>query len=418
MGGWSEQRIEPRVVYRAPVRVVPAGQTQQTVGRALNVSLRGILVDTPSPYPVGTPIVCQLTFPDGTRTLRGRVVRVQPLSPSSTGIGIVFVDLSSHELASLRLLVEGNHGEEQELSMRVDGSTWLFRGTALLSEDGYQLRVPMPFLRLNAAVELASSPGAPVITRALVQGVRLEPIGADGIPRLRIAVRMAGTAGTEEETDVLAGPTPAPQLLVANDNLPEITHVTSARRGALAASGDGPRPSRRPLFLATLALLALAGAIVFLKVPASLISLLASRSPAISAAAPPSPTVVPPAASQPEIVPVPLPGPPVPGESPRFVATSDQLLADVGLRGTLTGGKQYALSAPPGLAINLPHARALAPSGKYKSTIKGFREVWVQPLRNGGTHLRFLFAAPYPSQPRVDLTPEFARVAIPRPLGR
>jgi Tfp pilus assembly protein PilZ len=407
------------VVYRAPVKVVPAGQTQQTIGRALNVSLRGILVDTPSPYPVGTPIVCQLTFPDGTRTLRGRVVRVQPLSPSSTGIGIVFVDLSSHELASLRALVEGNHGEEQELSMRVDGSTWLFRGTAVLSENGYQLQVPMPFLRLNAAVELASSPGAPVITRALVQGVRLEPMGADGIPRLRIAVRMAGTAGTEEETDVPAGPTPAPQLLVANDNLPEITHVTAARRGILAAQAASSlalAPSRRPLFLATLALLALAGAIVVLKVPASLYNLITSRSLAISAAAPPTATVVPPAASQPEIVPVSgsMPGPPVAGEGPRFVATSDQLLADVGLRGTLTGGKQYALSAPPGLAINLPHARALAPPGKYKSTIKGFREVWVQPLRNGGTHLRFLFAAPYPSQPRVDLTPELARVAIPR----
>ncbi|MEA2699966.1 MAG: hypothetical protein QOI66_4237, partial [Myxococcales bacterium] len=93
MGGWSEQRLEPRVDYRAPVKVMSAGETRHTVAQSLNLSPRGILVDTPAPYPVGTEIICDVSLPAGSKTLRGRVVRVQPLSPSSNGVAIVFVDL-------------------------------------------------------------------------------------------------------------------------------------------------------------------------------------------------------------------------------------------------------------------------------------------------------------------------------------
>jgi hypothetical protein len=93
----------------------------------------------------------------------------------------------------------------------------------------------------------------------------------------------------------------------------------------------------------------------------------------------------------------------------------DRQRATINIRGSLQNERHYALVSPPGLAVNLPHARALAPLGRYRTAVRGFREVWINPLRGGGIHLRFLFTAPYPKDPQVDLAPGSVTVALPSP---
>jgi Tfp pilus assembly protein PilZ len=436
-----------------------AGETRQTVAQSLNLSPRGILVDTPAPYPVGTEIVCDVSLPTGSKTLRGRVVRVQPLSPSSTGVAIVFVDLSPGDLSALRKLVEGQAGTEweeqepdhgQQLAVRVSGTTWLFRGNALLKEDGYYLNVPLPFLRLDSAIELAASPSAPVITRALVKGITLEPLGSDGVPRLRIAVRIAGNAsvpleeagalveedGVEEAgvaDPVFAHPssTPGPQFLISEETSHEPTEVTANRQGARGELADRRRDLKARGLLTLLAglLLAAAGAAVALSTPAGWLrtrntpATATSPTPATpSTAAVILPTDAPRATAAPigaqaatagpQIVPVTVEGQ---AEKPRFEALPDRLRATIAIRGPLQNERHYPLVSPPGLAVNLPHAHALAPFGRYRTAMRGFREVWINPLHGGGIHLRFLFSAPYPKDPQVDLAPGSVAVSLPAP---
>ncbi|HXI59950.1 MAG TPA: PilZ domain-containing protein [Polyangia bacterium] len=445
MGGWSEQRLEPRVDYRAPVKVMSAGETRQTVAQSLNLSPRGILVDTPAPYPVGTEIVCDVSLPTGSKTLRGRVVRVQPLSPSSTGVAIVFVDLSPSDLSALRRLVEGQAGTEweeqgqgdgQQLAVRVSGTTWLFRGNALLKEDGYYLNVPLPFLRLDSAVELAASPSAPVITRALVKGITLEPLGPDGVPRLRIAVRIAGNGGALVEEDVVVDPgvanqppTPEPQFLISEETSHEPTEVTPNRQSAPGDLADRRRDikARGLLTLVAGLLLAATGAAIALYTPPGWLrtrnASAPSTSPTPATASPAAlgapqttvaPTSAPAAATGPQIVPVtvPLEGQ---ADKPRFEALPDRFRATIAIRGSLQNERHYALVSPPGLAVNLPHARALAPFGRYRTAVRGFREVWINPLHGGGIHLRFLFSAPFAKDPQVDLAPGSVAVSLPAP---
>ncbi|HEX3698826.1 MAG TPA: PilZ domain-containing protein [Polyangia bacterium] len=417
MGGWSEQRLEPRVHYRAPVKVMPDGETRQVVGQSLNLSPRGILVDTPLPYPVGTAIVCDVSLPAGSKTLRGRVVRVQPLSPSSTGLGIVFVDLSPADLAALRDLVLGQTDDAQQLAVRVGGTTWMFRGSARLSEDGYYLNVPLPFLSVDAPIELAASPSAPVITRALVKGLRLEPLAPDGVPRLRIAVRMAGNASAESaaESEFDRHPsTPAPEILIAEDTRPETTEVTGDRRRTPAELAGQQRDRKTKGWLTAVAVVLLggAGAAIALyappwrhqwTVPASASP---SAAPTAAGARPAAATVI----TRPEIVPV---APAVTVDRPQFFSMPDRQRATIAVRGSFARARQYPLSAPVGLAVNLPAARAVAPAGHYRSTVPGFREIWIYPLRGGGTHLRFLFAPPYPKEPGLEMTPGLVTVALP-----
>ncbi|HEY2901484.1 MAG TPA: PilZ domain-containing protein [Polyangia bacterium] len=427
MGGWSEQRLEPRVHYRAPVKVMPDGETRQVVGQSLNLSPRGILVDTPAPYPVGTVMVCDVSLPGGSKTLRGRVVRVQQLSPSSTGLGIVFVDLSPADLAMLRDLVLGQTDDAQQLAIRVGGTTWMFRGSARLSEDGYYLNVPLPFLSVDAPIELAASPSAPVITRALVKGLRLEPLGPDGMPRLRIAVRMAGSASAEAaaESEFDRHPsTPAPQILITEDTRPETTEVTGDRRRTAAEFAGQQRDRKAKGWLTAIAALLLggAGAAIAQYAPpwrhqwTAPPSASASSSASPTAAAPTIGGARPAAAagmSRPEIVPVNSAVPAVVSDRPQFFSTPDRQRASIPVRGSFARARQYPLSSPVGLGVNLPAARALPPAGHYRSTVPGFREIWIFPLRGGGTHLRFLFAPPYPKDPTLEITPGLVTVVLP-----
>src|SRR5262249_24430056 len=84
----------------------------------------------------------------------------------------------------------------------------------------------------------------------------------------------------------------------------------------------------------------------------------------------------------------------------------------VGLVGSLAGARRYPLSAPDGVAFNLPHARATRKVGTYRPPIEGVRAVWVRELPGGATHLRFFFSGSQPP-PEVQLLPDGARV-IPR----
>jgi hypothetical protein len=81
----------------------------------------------------------------------------------------------------------------------------------------------------------------------------------------------------------------------------------------------------------------------------------------------------------------------------------------VGLVGSLSGAHRYRLSAPDGLAFNLPHARATLKVGTYRPAVAGLRAVWVRALPGGGTHLRFFFSGSGPA-PDVALDADGVRV--------
>ncbi len=84
------------------------------------------------------------------------------------------------------------------------------------------------------------------------------------------------------------------------------------------------------------------------------------------------------------------------------------------MRGSLANERHYALTSPPGMVVNLPGARPVPPMGRYRSSSRAFREIWIFPLRGGGTHLRFLFRGPGKvSEPAVELTPGLVTVALP-----
>ena len=445
MGGWSEQRLEPRVDYRAPVRVMPAGESRHVLGQSLNLSPLGMLVDAPQPYPVGTQISCDITLPGGSKALRGRIVRVQPLSPSSTGLAIGFVDLSPSDLSALRTLVHGENHDPDELAVRVNGSNWLLRGRAELEDDGYHVTLPLPFLAADAPIDLASSPSAPVITRALVRDVALLPAGPDGIPRLRIGVRLAGGGASDEPTPEAATPvaaevefdshpdTPPPQVLIAEEIGPDHTEVTGPRRTAAAVATD--RRARRALTLVAALLLGTAAGLVFKYAPGLRERSWRSLSSAAAPTVTPTPAAIEPApvattaalesvaaapsalparapATGPEIVPV-TPDPA--GDKPQFHMTAKGAQAVVFLRGSLANERHYALTSPAGMAVNLPGARPVPPFGRYRADSRAFREIWIQPLRDGGAHLRFIFRGPYGKDPVLDLSPGLVSVTVARP---
>ena len=74
----------------------------------MNLSSAGILVDapTPTPCPVGSDVLCDVTLPRGPRLLRGRVAHRRLLSAAKVGMGIAFIDLSPREVAELRDVVD------------------------------------------------------------------------------------------------------------------------------------------------------------------------------------------------------------------------------------------------------------------------------------------------------------------------
>ncbi|HVU52167.1 MAG TPA: PilZ domain-containing protein, partial [Polyangia bacterium] len=190
MSAWLGRRTEPRVDFREAVRVIWPGEVSGVLARAVNLSSSGILVDapTPTPCPVGSDVLCDVTLPRGPRLLRGRVAHRRLLASEKVGMGIEFVDLSPREAAELRDVVDDSAARPQRVKVRFRGTEHVVSARALATPDGFRLSTALPFLKLDTEVDVLISPDASVSARGRVARVALESGGA--APRLLIDVRV------------------------------------------------------------------------------------------------------------------------------------------------------------------------------------------------------------------------------------
>ncbi|HEV3032368.1 MAG TPA: PilZ domain-containing protein, partial [Polyangia bacterium] len=167
------------------------GEVSGVVARAVNLSSAGILVDapTPTPCPVGSDVLCDVILPHGPRLLRGRVAHRRLLSAAKVGMGIEFVDLSPHEVAELRDVIDESDEKPQRVKVRFEGTNQVVRARAVATDEGFRLATSLPFLKPDTEVDIALSPDATVSTRGRVSMVALESGEAGGVPRLLIDVR-------------------------------------------------------------------------------------------------------------------------------------------------------------------------------------------------------------------------------------
>jgi hypothetical protein len=80
----ADQRRTDRRAVEAPVRMCL--ETHELVGQSENVSRAGLLFFTEQPLRV----TVEVNEPGGTRRFSGKLIRVQRMSESSTGIAIEF----------------------------------------------------------------------------------------------------------------------------------------------------------------------------------------------------------------------------------------------------------------------------------------------------------------------------------------
>jgi len=458
MGAWLGRRTEPRVDFTEAVRVIWPGEVSGVVARAVNLSPAGMLIDapTPTPCPVGSDVLCDVTLPRGPRLLRGRVAHRRLLTSAKIGMGIEFIDLSPREAAELRDIVgEGDqrNSAPQRVKVRFAGTNQVVRARAFATEGGFRLATSLPFLKPDTEVDIALAPGANVSAHGWVSSVALEHGHADGIPRLLIDVRVddpdpwrdRGSALTPvveplaanlaeavpehvwEPDDFGATMEPAAQELAERDPaaqesplelegaIPEAVSRTRTLPMLLEAPGAAPvredtdqteivqlmpRPSRWRALSGGM----VAGAVVLaLFVLGVLVANKVSSSrPAAALEVAPAAVVAPPAE--------PTPPEAIVADAPAPVAAHADFT--IGLMGSIKDMRRYPLRDPDGVAFNLPHAHASLKLGTYRPDVPGLKSVWVRALAGGGTHLRFFFSKSGPA-PRVELENDAVHVSAP-----
>ncbi|HEY2729984.1 MAG TPA: PilZ domain-containing protein [Polyangia bacterium] len=443
--------------YREPVRVIWPGEVSGVVARAVNLSSAGILVDapTPTPCPVGSDVLCDVILPRGPRLLRGRVAHRRLLSAAKVGMGIEFVDLSPHEVAELRDVIDESDEKPQRVKVRFEGTNQVVRASAFPTDEGFRLSTSLPFLKPDTEVDIALSPDASVSTRGWVSRVALERSQVDGAPRLLIDVRIDDAELTSHGSSAL---TPVVETLTS-DRTPfedpiEVGAMTptivSADTSPLPAADDSEpplvdglgatpavadsdrteivrleRPSRwralgGGMIAGLIALAAFVAAIVLMKTVRSS----APLPPSISSAPIVMEKVAPPAEPVPENA---APAEPVVGVAPTPERGATRVSAvvapaepepdakpetySVALAGSLAGSRRYLLRDPDGIAFNLPHARAKVAFGIYRPRVPGLRSVWVHALPGGGINLRFFLTPQSPDPaPLIELARDGVRV--------
>jgi hypothetical protein len=228
MGVWLGRRTEPRVDFREAVRVIWPGEVSGVVARAVNLSSTGILVDapTPTPCPVGSDVLCDVSLPRGPRLLRGRVAHRRVLPSAKVGMGIEFVDLSPREVAELRDAIQEQGNEEgdlksqpapQRVKVRFEGTEQIVRARAYPSAGGLRLATSLPFLKVDTALDITLAPGVEVGAKGWVSSVALET-GPDGMPRLlidvRVADRLVDNVGADQWRDSSTALTPVVEPII------------------------------------------------------------------------------------------------------------------------------------------------------------------------------------------------------------
>jgi hypothetical protein len=214
--GSEGTRQHPRVEYRAHVLLMGTGtgpELRPLLGRSLNLSASGLLVETDEPCPVGSELACLIPLGGQTRTLRARVARITPLDDRHVGVGIAFFDVAPSDQALLDGIVAGYETPAELVSVRFDGVARPLQSRAVLTPDGIELRTALPFLRLDSSVEVAFPvAGGRILRQGVLRDVRVERSAHDGAPYLAVSVSLRqGEAPAQPEHDEPADE-PAPPI--------------------------------------------------------------------------------------------------------------------------------------------------------------------------------------------------------------
>jgi len=183
------------VEYRAHVLLLgtgapPGPDTRPLLGRSLNLSASGLLVEADEPCEVGSELACLIPLGGQTRTLRAQVARLQQLDQHRVGIGIRFVDLAPSDLALLEGVVAGHDTPAELVSVRFDGIAQPLQGRAVITADGVELRTALPFLRIDSTVEVAfGMGGGRLVRQGVLRDVRVER-DRGGAPYLAVSVTL------------------------------------------------------------------------------------------------------------------------------------------------------------------------------------------------------------------------------------
>jgi hypothetical protein len=189
----------------------PGPDTHPVLGRSLNVSASGMLIEADEGCPIGSELACLVPLGGQTRTLRARVARVATLDEHHVGIGIAFVDLAASDQALIEGIVAGYEVPAEPVSVRFEGVAQPLHSRAVLTDDGVELRTALPFLRIDSRVEVSFTlPGGRVLRQGTLRDVRVERGGHDGAPYLAVSVRLdrpeASAEGGEREQPAAAPP--------------------------------------------------------------------------------------------------------------------------------------------------------------------------------------------------------------------
>jgi hypothetical protein len=209
--GSEGMRQHPRVAYRAHVMLLGIGsgpELRPLIGRSLNLSASGLLIEADEPCAVGSEIACLIPLGGQTRTLRARVARLQSLPDHHIGIGIAFFDVAPSDQVLLDAIVAGYETAAELVSVRFDGVARPLQSRAVLTPDGIELRTALPFLRLDSSVEVTFPvAGGRILRHGILREVRVERSAHDDAPYLAVSVALAPSetaadadAGDDETT--------------------------------------------------------------------------------------------------------------------------------------------------------------------------------------------------------------------------
>jgi hypothetical protein len=179
----------------------PGPHARPRLGRSLNLSVSGLLVEADEPSPVGSELCCLIPLGGQTRILHARVARLQPLAHERVGIGMAFLDLAPSERELLEEVVAGSEAPAELVSVRFEGVAQPVQSRAVITADEIELRTALPFLRIDSTVEVAfGAAGGRLVRHGVLRDIRVER-GSDGAPYLAVSVALRQDARALDEDD-------------------------------------------------------------------------------------------------------------------------------------------------------------------------------------------------------------------------
>jgi hypothetical protein len=148
-------RQHPRVVYRAHVLLMgtgtPGPETRPLIGRSLNLSASGLLVEADEPC----------------------------------------LELAASDRALLEGVVSGHETPAELVTVRFDGVAHPLQSRAVITPEGVELRTALPFLRIDSSVEVSFGVGGGRLVRhGILRDVRVDRAAHDGAPYLAVSVTL------------------------------------------------------------------------------------------------------------------------------------------------------------------------------------------------------------------------------------